>query len=62
MSRARKCLLCARPATPEFYPFCSEGCKNRDLLNWLGDGYRVPGPPADPDAIAREINTLDRDA
>ena len=28
-------------------PFCSQGCKDRDLLNWLGDGYRVPGPPAE---------------
>ena len=24
------------------------GCKDRDLLNWLGEGYRIPGPPADP--------------
>ena len=22
------------------------GCRDRDLLNWLGDGYRVPGEPA----------------
>jgi endogenous inhibitor of DNA gyrase (YacG/DUF329 family) len=28
-------------------PFCSQGCRDRDLLNWLGDGYRVPGPPAE---------------
>lgn len=28
-------------------PFCSQGCKDRDLLNWLGDNYRAPGPPAD---------------
>ena len=27
-------------------PFCSQGCRDRDLLNWLGDNYRVPGPPA----------------
>lgn len=27
-------------------PFCSQGCRDRDLLNWLGDAYRVPGPPA----------------
>ena len=27
-------------------PFCSQRCRDRDLLNWLGDAYRVPGPPA----------------
>lgn len=40
------CPLCAKPADPAFRPFCSRGCKSRDLLNWLGEGYRVPGPPA----------------
>ena len=30
-----------------FAPFCSQGCKDRDLLQWLGEGYRVPGPLAD---------------
>ena len=28
-------------------PFCSQGCRDRDLLNWLGEGYRVPGAPAE---------------
>ena len=31
----------------EHAPFCSRGCKDRDLLKWLGEGYRIPGPPAD---------------
>ena len=35
-------------------PFCSQGCRDRDLLNWLGDGYRVPGETADPDAPGNE--------
>lgn len=26
----------------EHLPFCSRGCKDRDLLNWLGEAYRVP--------------------
>jgi endogenous inhibitor of DNA gyrase (YacG/DUF329 family) len=26
----------------EHLPFCSRGCKDRDLLNWLGETYRVP--------------------
>jgi hypothetical protein len=44
---ADTCPLCGRTASAEHRPFCSRGCKDRDLLNWLGDAYRVPGPPAD---------------
>jgi hypothetical protein len=33
----------------EHKPFCSKGCKDRDLLNWLGEGYHMSGPPSDPD-------------
>jgi uncharacterized protein len=40
------CPLCAQPSDPVHRPFCSRGCKDRDLLNWLGDAYRVPGLPA----------------
>jgi endogenous inhibitor of DNA gyrase (YacG/DUF329 family) len=46
------CPLCGRPSSPEHKPFCSRGCRDRDLLNWLGDGYRVPGPPAAENAEA----------
>ena len=38
----------------EFAPFCSRGCKDRDLLDWLGEGYRIPGPPADPERVDSE--------
>jgi uncharacterized protein len=38
--------LCGRPADPNHRPFCSQGCRDRDLLNWLGDVYRVPAEPA----------------
>ena len=41
------CPVCRRPAAAPHKPFCSQGCRDRDLLNWLGDAYRVPGPPAD---------------
>ncbi len=41
------CPLCGKPAAADHNPFCSQGCRDRDLLNWLGDAYRVPGPPAD---------------
>jgi uncharacterized protein len=49
--RRAACPLCGRPASGKHAPFCSQGCRDRDLLKWLGDGYRVPGPPAE-DALA----------
>ncbi|GGE92279.1 DNA gyrase inhibitor YacG [Sphingomonas prati] len=46
--RARNgCPVCGAAVTPAFDPFCSQGCRDRDLLQWLGDGYRVPGPPVE---------------
>lgn len=53
------CPLCGKPAAPALKPFCSQGCRDRDLLNWLGDGYRMPGPPTDPDAMPGEKDGLD---
>ena len=49
-ARSDTCPLCGKPASAAHRPFCSQGCRDRDLLKWLGEGYRVPGPPADPDA------------
>jgi uncharacterized protein len=46
-SRRHACPLCGRPEHADHAPFCSQGCRDRDLLNWLGDSYRVAGPPAD---------------
>ena len=49
--KAAACPVCRQPVKPETRPFCSPACRDRDLLQWLGEGYRVPGPPADrPDA------------
>jgi uncharacterized protein len=48
-NKSAKCPLCGKPEISEHKPFCSKGCKDRDLLQWLGDGYRMKGPPADPD-------------
>ncbi len=46
-STNKKCPLCGKPPSSQHNPFCTQGCRDRDLLNWLGDAYRVPGPPAD---------------
>ena len=41
------CPVCRKPATATHTPFCGQGCRDRDLLQWLGEGYRIPGPAAD---------------
>lgn len=42
-SSARACAYCRRaPAVPDFRPFCSAGCRSRDLNAWLSDRYVVP--------------------
>ncbi len=41
------CPVCGLPSTSAYAPFCRQGCRDRDLLNWLGDRYRVPGRWAD---------------
>lgn len=47
-----KCPACGRAVEwlPEnrYRPFCSERCKMLDLGAWASEGYRIPGPPADP--------------
>lgn len=50
------CPICDRPTQPDHAPFCSQGCRDRDLLQWLGEGYRLPGRPVDP----MEADGLDR--
>ena len=49
----KPCPICDKPATAEHSPFCSRGCRDRDLLQWLGEGYRIPGPPIDEDRLDR---------
>lgn len=54
----KRCPICKKPRVPEHAPFCSPRCRDRDLVQWLDDGYALPGPPAglaadrdhDPDA------------
>lgn len=45
-SSRKGCPYCGHPTHADFAPFCSRGCKDRDLLKWLGEGYRIAGPPA----------------
>lgn len=47
------CLTCKKEILPRkenpAFPFCSARCRAVDLGKWLGEEYRVPGPPADHD-------------
>lgn len=51
-SRPKLCPICKKPRSEEHAPFCSLRCRDRDLVRWFGDGYAVPGPPANPDDLA----------
>ncbi|MBB4100671.1 DNA gyrase inhibitor YacG [Sphingomonas kyeonggiensis] len=50
MTKKNGCPVCGQAADPAHKPFCSRGCKDRDLLQWLGEGYRIPGEAVDPNA------------
>ena len=59
------CPICGKPVSPQHKPFCSRGCVDRDLLQWLGEGYRLPADPAtgDEEASKDTVNPgLDSDA
>lgn len=45
----RKCPICGKPRVAEHDPFCSARCRDRDLVQWLEDGYALPGPRANPE-------------
>ncbi|WP_419809240.1 DNA gyrase inhibitor YacG [Sphingomonas sp.] len=41
---APTCPVCDKPASAATKPFCSQGCRDRDLLKWLDQGYSIPVP------------------
>ncbi|HUD95001.1 DNA gyrase inhibitor YacG [Sphingobium sp.] len=54
-----KCPVCGQPSTVETRPFCGPACRDRDLLQWLGEGYQVPGPPAEESLQKNDNYRLD---
>ncbi|MBZ6377671.1 DNA gyrase inhibitor YacG [Pacificimonas flava] len=40
-----RCPICKAPASPDHLPFCSQLCKDRDLLKWMNEDYRAPVAP-----------------
>jgi len=49
--KVQTCPVCREAMDVDFTPFCSAGCKDRDLLQWLGEGYKLPGPPVSQDQL-----------
>ncbi|HYF06516.1 MAG TPA: DNA gyrase inhibitor YacG [Acetobacteraceae bacterium] len=45
--RCARCPICGKPSLDRFRPFCSERCAQRDLGQWLSDGYTIPGSTAE---------------
>jgi endogenous inhibitor of DNA gyrase (YacG/DUF329 family) len=60
--RTIPCPLCGAAAQARFRPFCSQGCRDRDLLNWLGEAYRVPAGPAEIEEDQNAAGRLDSEA
>ena len=62
-SRGRRagCPLCGRAPDATHKPFCSQGCRDRDLLRWLGEGYRVPGLPVEGEESEFGADGVDSD-
>lgn len=50
---AGRCPLCKAPTIEEFRPFCSRGCRDRDLLGWMGENYRIAGRSTEEDELQK---------
>jgi uncharacterized protein len=60
-SNVKACPLCGKAATEDFRPFCSRGCRDRDLNAWFDEDYRVPVRPAADEGDAPGDPSGDRD-
>ncbi len=50
------CPLCRKPAVHEFRPFCSRACRDKDLINWAEESYRMPVAREEEDSPDREAD------
>lgn len=39
----KQCANCDKPAVQDYFPFCSQRCKNIDLHKWLTEAYVIKG-------------------
>jgi endogenous inhibitor of DNA gyrase (YacG/DUF329 family) len=58
--KPQKCPVCGQPTAEKTRPFCGNACRDRDLLQWLGEGYRVPGRPVDEEMQKSDDYGVDR--
>jgi endogenous inhibitor of DNA gyrase (YacG/DUF329 family) len=59
----RNCPICGQPAVaPQDRPFCSPGCRDRDLIAWANEDYRAPVKAADEQEAEEAAEALDRPA
>lgn len=42
-SQLSKCINCTKTVVKEYFPFCSERCKNIDLYKWMSGSYVIAG-------------------
>lgn len=47
------CPLCKEPQAYEFRPFCSKRCRDRDLMGWIDEGYRIPARSTEEDELQK---------
>ncbi len=43
----RKCVICGKPQTEQYKPFCSKRCADVDLNRWFSGGYAIPAVEED---------------
>ena len=55
LGSAPACPLCGKPRAAEFRPFCSRGCRDRDLNRWFDEAYRVAADEP-PEALAPDAD------
>lgn len=55
----RPCPICRKPRSEAHSPFCSSRCRDRDLARWFTDSYAVPGRPALPEEVERDLAERD---
>jgi uncharacterized protein len=60
MSPEKLCAYCGKgPRTAAHAPFCSPGCQDRDLRQWLTEGYALPASDNEDELL--DDAALDKD-
>ena len=54
-----KCPVCEKLTSTLFDPFCSAYCKNKDLLHWLNEDYKIPTHNSDEEKLQLGLNSLE---